>query len=406
MKCRFCNNELKTSFVDLGKSPMANSYLKDKNKMEPFYPLKTYVCSNCFLVQLEEFENPKQIFSDYAYFSSYSTTWVEHIREYVDEVIKKMKIDEKKQVIEIASNDGYLLQFFKKNNIPILGIEPASNIAKIANEKGIKTINEFFGEETAKKLAEEGQKADLLIGFNVLPHVPNLNDFMKGLKILLSDKGIITIQFSAYLLQLIQQNEFDVIYHEHFSYFSLFTLQKIFTKYNMTIFDVQEIPIHGGSLRIFIKHENNINFEISDNVEKQISKEIKFGIAEISKYPQFQKQTEQVKQNILELLIKIKKEGKSIAGYGAPAKGNTLLNYCGIGTDFIEYTVDKNPHKQNLYLPGTNIPVYPIDIIFEKKPDYVLILAWNFKEEIMEQMKQIRAWGAKFIVLIPEVVIL
>ena len=408
MKCRFCKTELSEPFVNLGKSPMANSYLKfeDINKMEPFYPLKTYVCSNCFLVQLDEFENPGKIFSDYVYFSSYSDTWLNHISQYVKEIIERLKIDENKQIIEIASNDGYLLQFFKNENIPILGIEPAVNIAKIANDKGISTINEFFSEDTAKKLNNEGKKADLLIAFNVLPHVPNLNDFVNGLKILLKEDGVITIQFSAYLPQLIKQNEFDVIYHEHFSYFSLHTLQKIFSKHGLTIFDVEELSIHGGSLRLFIKHEKNQNHKITENVLKNLSKEKEFGITNLVIYANFQKQVEKVKQSIWEFFIKAKKDKKSIVGYGAPAKGNTLLNYCGIGTDFIDYTVDKNPHKQGLYLPGTNIAILNPDKIFETKPDYVLILAWNFKEEIMEQMKKIQEWGGKFVILIPKVTIL
>jgi len=408
MNCRFCDAKLKNIFVNLGKSPMANSFLSKQNlnNNEAYYPLCVYVCSKCFLVQLDEFENPKDIFSDYAYFSSFSETWVNHVKKFVEDTIVRFKIKKDNFVTEIASNDGYLLQFFRDKEIPILGIEPASNIAKKANENGIITINKFFGENTAKEIIEEKKKADLIIAFNVLPHVPNLIDFVKGLKILLETNGIIVIQFSAYILQLIKKIEFDVIYHEHFSYFSLYTLQKIFSKYRLTIFDIEEVSIHGGSLRIFAKHVENQSVQISQNVSLQISKEEEFGLTKITTYEDFQKFVNKRKMDIREFFIQIKKEKKSIVGYGAPAKGNTLLNYCEIGTDFIEYTVDINPHKQGLHLPGTKIPILAPEKIFETKPDYIVILAWNLKEEIMEQMKKIREWNGKFVILIPEVTIL
>lgn len=404
MKCRFCDSNISNTVINLGKSPLANSYLKEEeiSSAELFYPLEVFVCSNCMLVQSDVFESPKKIFSDYAYFSSYSTLWLEHVTEYVENVCKRFDIKKTNQVIEIASNDGYLLQNFKKYEIPILGIEPAMNIAKIAENKGIPTVVKFFSSETAQELVDSGTNADLLIAFNVLPHVPNLNDFVKGLKILLKKNGIITIQFSSYLLQVLKKILFDTIYHEHFSYFSLYTLQKIFSSHGLKIFDVEELPIHGGSLRMYITHEENHNININENVSLQIKKELEYGITKIETYGKFKNKVIDVKINIWELLSTLKKQHKTIVAYGAPAKGNTLLNYCGIGTDLIEYTVDINPHKQNKYLPGTNIPIYKPEKIFETKPDYVIILAWNLKNEIMKQMSQIQEWNGKFIELIPE----
>ena len=405
MNCRFCHTKLKHIFADLGKSPLANLYLKydDLKQKEQVYPLFTYVCENCFLVQLDEVQSPTNIFSDYAYFSSYSETWLEHVKFFVNSVAERFQIGQSKKVIEIASNDGYLLQYFKEKNIPVLGIEPASNIAKIAEEKGISTVNKFFGEKTAKELVRSGEKADLIIAFNVLPHVPNLNDFLIGLKTLLKPDGIIIIQFSAYMLQLIKQNEFDVIYHEHFSYFSFHTVQKILDFHGLTIFDVEEMPIHGGSLRLFIEHKENKNFEVNKNVGILLQKELDFGITDISTYSKFQNKVLQKRKDIQGFFIKAKNEGKKIACYGAPAKGNTLLNYCQIGTDFIDYTVDLNPHKQGHYLPGTHIPIFPPDKVKETKPDYLVILVWNLKEEVMKQTKFISDWGGKFVILIPDV---
>ena len=408
MKCRFCNSSLTNIFLDLGMSPMANSFLKstELDTKEPHYPLCSYVCSNCFLVQLDEFEKPQEIFSNYAYFSSFSTTWIDHVKEFVNQLINQFKIDKEKHVIEIASNDGYLLQHFKKKDIPILGIEPAKNIASYAESKGIPTINKFFGVDTAQELAQNGQKADFLIAFNVMPHVPNLNDFVNGLKMLLNPDGILIIQFSAYLLKLIELNEFDMIYHEHFSYFSLGTLKKIFSELKLKIFDAEELSIHGGSLRLYIIHEENNSYQKSTRVDHILEKEKQFGLLETSTYDNFTKNIQNVKQDICNFFVEARKENKKIVCYGAPAKGNTLLNFCGIGKDFIEYTVDKNPHKQELFLPGTHIPIYSPEKILSTKPDYLLILPWNLKDEIIEEMNFIRDWNGKFVVLIPKIEII
>ncbi len=402
--CRYCESELTQNFIDLGMSPLSNSYLNAEqiNKKEPFYPLHVFVCNNCLLVQLEEFESPQNIFTNYAYFSSYSKTWLEYAQEYVNMMITRFSFDEKSQVIEIASNDGYLLQYFKEKKIPILGIEPAVNVGEVAEKKGIPTIFKFFGTKTAKELVKLDKKADLLLGNNVLAHVPNLNDFVAGLKILLKPNGVITMEF-PHLLQLIQQKQFDTIYHEHFSYFSFLVVQKIFSSHQLTIFDVDEISTHGGSLRIYAKHEENQKFKISENVLKLNKKEYEFGIDKMDVYTNFQKTIELVKQQICEFFIGIKNENKTIVGYGAPAKGNTLLNYCNIGNKVINYTVDKNPHKQGLFLPGTHIPVESPEKIKTTKPDYVLILPWNLKDEIIQQIDFIRNWGGKFVTVIPEV---
>ena len=408
MKCRFCKSALTKIFLDLGTTPMANSFLKsrDLDSMEPLYPLCSYVCSKCFLVQLDEFEKPNEIFSDYAYFSSYSSTWVNHVEEFANKLVSKFKIDKKKTIIEIASNDGYLLQHFKKKNIPILGIEPAKNIANYAESKGIPTINKFFGVETAKELVKIGKIPDFLIAFNVLPHVPDLDDFVNGLKLLLKPDGILIIQFSAYLLKLIELNEFDMIYHEHFSYFSLGTLKKIFSELKLKIFDAEELSIHGGSLRLYIIHEENNSYQKSTRVDQILEKEKQFGLLETSTYDNFTKNIQNVKQDICNFFAEARKENKKIVCYGAPAKGNTLLNFCGIGKDFIEYTVDKNPHKQELFLPGTHIPIYSPEKVLSTKPDYLLILPWNLKDEIIDQMSFIRDWNGKFVVLIPKIEII
>ena len=402
--CRYCGSELNQNFVDLGMSPLSNSYLNAEqiNQKESFYPLHVFVCNNCLLVQLEEFESPQNIFTNYAYFSSYSKTWLDHAQEYVNMMISRFGFDEKSQIIEIASNDGYLLQYFKEKKIPILGIEPAVNVGEVAEKKGIPTIFKFFGTETAKKLVNLDKKADLLLGNNVLAHVPNLNDFVKGLKILLKPNGVITMEF-PHLLQLIQQNQFDTIYHEHFSYFSFLVVQKIFSSHQLTIFDVDEISTHGGSLRIYAKHEENQELKVSENILKLIKKEYEFGLDKIITYSNFQKNIELLKQQICEFFMSIKKEGKTIVGYGAPAKGNTLLNYCEIGNEVINYTVDKNPHKQGLFLPGTHIPIESPEKIKITKPDYILILPWNLKDEIIQQIDFIREWGGKFVTVIPEV---
>ena len=406
VKCRFCGTKLSQNFADLGMSPLSNSYLNSEqiNQKESFFPLHVFVCDNCLLVQLEEFESPKKIFSDYAYFSSYSKTWLNHAKDYVEMISSRFGITEKSNVIEIASNDGYLLQYFKKKNIPVLGIEPAKNVAKVANEKGIPTITKFFGKNIAKKLSESKKQADLLIGNNVLAHVPDLNDFISGLKILLKSGGIITLEF-PHLLQLIKYNQFDTIYHEHFSYFSLIVLQKIFIFHKLTIFDVEEILTHGGSLRIFIKHEDQ-KPGISDNIIKLINKEKEFGLDNIITYSNFQKKIEELKENIIIFFNSAKNDNKTMIAFGAPAKGNTLLNFCKIGIEFLDYVVDNNPHKQGLYLPGTHISIKNPQKIRETKPDYVIILPWNLKNEIIEQTSFISDWGGKHVILIPEVKIL
>ena len=399
--CRFCKVPLSHTFVDLGMSPPSNSYLNSQQlqSMERFYPLHAYVCPNCFLVQLDEFESPDLIFSNYAYFSSYSQSWLDHANKYVEHMINDFGIGPSHQVMEIASNDGYLLQFFDKHGVPVLGIEPAANVAKVAEGKGIPCLVKFFGLNTAKELAKEDKKADLLLGNNVLAHVPDINDFVKGMKILLNSDGLITMEF-PHLLKLIKFNQFDTIYHEHFSYFSLFTVKRIFEKHGLTIFDVEELDTHGGSLRIYAGHSEKIHY-IGSKVESLIEKELTAGLGSLETYFHFTEKVHKTKRELLSFLIQAKKSGKSIVGYGAAAKGNTLLNYCGIRHDFIDYVVDRSPHKQNLYLPGTHLPIYPTEKIEETKPDYLLILPWNIKEEVMEQMSHIREWEGRFIVPIP-----
>jgi len=401
--CRNCNNSLTRTFIDLIASPLANSYLttEELNKGEYFYPLHAFICESCFLVQLPVFEPPEKIFSDYAYFSSFSESWLNHAKQYTEMVIERFHLNENSFVLEIASNDGYLLQYFKEKNIPVIGIEPASNVAEAAIKKGIPTLIKFFNTQTAKELASDGRMADLIIGNNVLAHVPDLNDFVKGLKMVLKPNGLITMEF-PHLLRLIEDNQFDTIYHEHFSYFSFITVEKVFNKYGLTIFDVEEIPTHGGSLRIYVCHSDS-PFEIAERVKELLNREEKIGMNDMAYYQSFSERVKKTKRDILKFLIELKERGCSIAAYGAPAKGNTLLNYCGIGTDFIEYTVDRNPHKQGMFLPGSRIPIYHPDRIKETRPDYLIILPWNLKEEIMDQCSYIREWGGKFVVLIPEI---
>lgn len=403
--CRFCQTPLSKTFVDLGMSPISNAFLKSDrlDKAEKFYPLHAYVCDNCFLVQLEEFETPEQIFgSDYAYFSSYSEIWLSHCQSYTELTIDKFKLNDNSQVIEIASNDGYLLQYFQQRGVPVLGIEPAANVAKAAKEKGIPTWVKFFGVETARLLKNQGKQADLLIGNNVLAHVPDINDFVAGMKIALKPNGILTMEF-PHLLQLMECKQFDTIYHEHFSYFSFLTVEKIFASHGLTLFDVEEIATHGGSLRIYGKHDTNSNYEVTNRLTNLKEKEIKAKLDRIDTYLGFGEQVKETKRKLLQFLIEIKSQGKTVVGYGAPAKGNTLLNYCGIRTDFLDYTVDRSPYKQGLFLPGTHIPIYHPDKIKETRPDYVMILPWNIQDEIIEQMVEIREWGGQFLIPIPQV---
>ncbi len=406
-KCRFCETPLRHTFADLGMSPLANSYLKPAQlqQTEPFYPLHVYVCKVCYLVQLPVFESPEEIFSDYAYFSSYSESWLKHAKTYTDLMVGRFGFNSHSLVIEIASNDGYLLQYFKERGIPVLGIEPAKNVAKAAQIKGIPTIDKFFGVQTAQELAAEGKYADLLLGNNVLAHVPDTNDFVKGMKIILKPGGVITMEF-PHLMRLMDENQFDTIYHEHFSYFSLITVDKIFASHGLTLFDVDEIPTHGGSLRIYARHTDDASKPIGKKIIDLKKREESLGFTHLEHYFSFSEKLKETKRKILTFLIEAKRNGKSIVGYGAPAKGNTLLNYCGIRTDFIDYTVDLSPHKQGHYLPGTHIPIYNPDKIRETKPDYVVILPWNLKNEIMGQMAYIREWGGKFVVFIPGVEVL
>jgi 2-polyprenyl-3-methyl-5-hydroxy-6-metoxy-1,4-benzoquinol methylase len=386
-------------------SPLSNGFLKSEqlNKAEKFYPLHAYVCEKCLLVQLEEFESPDHIFAnDYAYFSSYSDSWLNHAKQYTELMINRFQFSQSSQVMEIASNDGYLLQFFQAQSIPVLGIEPATNVAQVAIEKGVDTLVKFFGVETAQELVGQGKKADLLLGNNVLAHVPNINDFVAGMKIVLKREGIITMEF-PHLLRLIEQNQFDTIYHEHFSYLSFVTVEKIFAHHGLTLFDVEELPTHGGSLRIYAKHSENNEIKIEQRVEKLKEVEKQKGLSDLHTYLSFSQKVQETKRKLLSFLIKVKMDGKTVVGYGAAAKGNTLLNYCGIRTDFIDYTCDRSPHKQGKFLPGTHIPIYSPDKIAETKPDYVLILPWNLKEEVTQQLSYIREWGGKFVVPIPKV---
>jgi hypothetical protein len=405
--CRFCGRGLVQTFVDLGMSPLCESFLtaEQLNQMEPFYPLHVYVCENCFLVQLQEYVRPEHIFTEYAYFSSYSDSWLQHARTYTDMVVERFKIGGQSQVMELASNDGYLLQYFIGKGIPVFGIEPAANVAQAAIKKGVPTVVKFFGVKTAHELAAERGKANLLIGNNVLAHVPDLNDFVAGMKILLKPEGLITMEF-PHLMKLMDENQFDTIYHEHFSYFSFTTVEKVFAAHGVTLFDVEELPTHGGSLRIYGRHSENTEQPVTRRVIDLRAREEAAGFMRMKTYLCFAKKVEETKRNLLKFLIKAKREGKSIAGYGAPGKGNTLLNYCGIRTDFIDFTVDRNPYKHGKYTPGTHIPIYDPDKIRETKPDYIFILPWNLQNEIMRQLAYVREWGAQFVVPIPEVTIL
>lgn len=405
--CRFCEKPLTHSFCDLETSPLSNAYLKEEDLCckEPFYPLHAYVCDHCYLVQLEEFESPEEIFGDYAYFSSYSESWLKHAEKYVELMINRFGIDSSQQVVEIASNDGYLLRYFVEKKIPVLGIEPAANVAQVAQSSGIPTVVKFFGVQTAKELLVEGKQADLLLGNNVLAHVPRLNDFVEGMKILLKPQGVITMEF-PHLLKLMNENQFDTIYHEHFSYFSLLTVESVFAKHGLEIFDVDELPTHGGSLRIYAKHQNDNSKKVSDRVHNLKQRERQSELDSLPGYQNFQAKVQKTKEGLLKFLKEAKERGETVVGYGAPAKGNTLLNYCKIGKDLIEYTVDRSPHKQERYLPGTHIPIKKVEAISQTKPDYLLILPWNLKEEIMQQMHHIRSWGGKFVVPLPHVEIM
>ena len=402
--CRFCGAPLAHTFVDLGMSPLCESYLRadQLNQMEPFYPLHVWVCDCCHLVQLEEYVSPAEIFTEYAYFSSYADTWLQHASRYVDQVTDRFGLGAGSHVVEIASNDGYLLQYFVQKGIPALGVEPAANVAEAAIAKGVPTRVEFFGVDCARRMVAEGLAADLIAGNNVLAQVPDLNDFVGGLKILLKERGVITIEF-PHLMCLMAGNQFDTIYHEHFSYFSFITAEKIFAAHGMTLFDVEELTTHGGSLRIYARHADDASQPVTGRVEELRKRELDAGFTTLAAYDSFHEQVKATKRNLLSFLIQARAEGKQVVGYGAPGKGNTLLNYCGIRSDFVDFTVDRNPYKQGMFLPGTHIPIYHPDRLVEARPDYVLILPWNFKDEIMQQLAGIREWGGQFVVPIPAV---
>ncbi|MDL1966995.1 MAG: class I SAM-dependent methyltransferase [Deltaproteobacteria bacterium] len=405
MKCRFCHHKLTHEFIDLVNAPPSNSFLTKKQLSEPeiFYPLKLMVCEECWLVQVDEYKKSEEIFNqNYAYFSSYSTSWLEHAKRYVEMIIGRFGFNEKSHVIEIASNDGYLLQYFQLKHIPVLGIEPATNVAMSAQEKGIETIEAFFGANLANRLVSQDKMADLIIGNNVFAHVPDVNDFAAGLKIALKDNGVITLEF-PHLMQLIEQNLFDTIYHEHFSYFSFSIAKLIFEKHGLELFDVEQISTHGGSLRIYGKHKDDASKNISPKVTALLHEEKVKGMQTTEYYDGFQNKADRVKYDLIDFLIKQKKNGKKVAAYGAAAKGNTLLNYCGSKKDLIEFVVDASPHKQGMFLPGSHIPVVTEKEIKKTKPDFVIILPWNIKNEIIEQLSYIQEWGGKFVVPIPEI---
>jgi SAM-dependent methyltransferase len=398
--CRSCGARLEHVFADLGSSPLANSYLRaeDLARPEPFYPLTVYVCAGCFLVQLPESASPEDIFGEYAYFSSTSDSWLRHAQAYVESVSARLGLDGESRVVEIASNDGYLLQYFVERGVAVLGVEPAANVAAAAVERGIPTRVAFFGSETAAKLRDEGSAADLVLGNNVLAHVPDLNDFVAGVRILLEPEGTATFEF-PHLLRLIEQTEFDTIYHEHFSYLSLLGVRPVFTRHGLDVVDVEELPTHGGSLRVYVRHQGAE--QPGERVVELLAREREAGLDRLERYAEFEQQVRAVKRDLLELLIGLRRDGAHVAGYGAAAKGNTLLNYCGIRADLLDYVVDRSPHKQGLFLPGTRLPIHRPERIAETKPDYVLILPWNLRDEIVTQMAHVRDWGGRFVVPIP-----
>lgn len=401
--CRFCGAGLRRTFVDLGLSPLCETYPagSDLNSGESYYPLHVYVCERCWLVQLDEYESAEKIFSDYAYFSSFSDSWLKHCEKYCTAMKSRFGLDRNSFVVEVASNDGYLLQYFVRDGVPVLGIEPAANVAKVAIEKGVPSLVRFFGVALAKELVAEGRSADLVLGNNVLAQVPDLNDFVEGLKILLKPEGVITLEF-PHLLKLIELNEFDTIYHEHFSYFSLISTIKIMEEHGLRVFDVEELKSHGGSLRVYACRAESKTHALAPTVKKILDDEVRAELDRISGYESFARQVKETKLALLDFLLTAAKQGKKVAGYGAPGKSATLLHYCGVTRDLIEYTVDRSPYKQGRFLPGNHIPIYHPDRIRETKPDYIVILPWNLKDEIMQQLQYVREWGAKFVVPIPK----
>lgn len=403
-ECRSCEAKINKPFLSLGMSPLSNRFLSQEqvSKMEPFYPLETYVCPKCFLVQLKAFESPENIFSDYVYFSSYSTSWLDHVREYSEKMVRERNLGPKSMVVEIASNDGYLLQFFNQKEIPVLGIEPAANVAAIATkERGIPSLAEFFCEKLAERLVDDGFQADLMVANNVLAHVPNLNDFVLGFKRLLKPTGVATFEF-PHLMKMIDENQFDTIYHEHFSYFSLLAVIPVFLRAGLEVFDLEELPTHGGSLRLYVKHEENKELIVKKTVFSLMSKEKDLGYGTLEFYDNYRDKVVAVKRDFLDFLVEAKRQGKKVLAYGAAAKGNTLLNFCGVREDFIDFVADKSPYKQSKFLPGVHIPVRTLEHLIEAKPDYVVILPWNIRREIETQLAEIHRWGGKFVVAIPK----
>lgn len=402
LSCRFCGSKLEHTFVDLGMSPPCETYLTAEgiNKMERFYPLRAYVCDRCFLVQLGEYVSPEEIFTEYAYFSSYVDALVKQAEKYTAMIINRLKLDSRSRVVEIASNDGYLLQFFVDKGIPAIGIEPAANVAQESKKKGIDTRVDFFTERLARKMVDEGQAADLIIGNNVLSQVPDLKGFIRGMKILLKDRGVITVEF-PHIVRLVEDNLFDTIYHEHFSYFSFTTIETIFAGHGLRIFDVEDLPVHGGSLRIFACHAEDLTKQNDLRIYERLRNEESWGVKELSTYRGFADRVRRSKREILKFLINANESGKSVVGYGAPGKATTLLNYCGIRTDLIQFTVDRNPYKHGKFTAGTHIPIFQPDRIQEARPDYLFVLPWNLKEEVAEQNSFIRNWGGRFVVPLP-----
>jgi SAM-dependent methyltransferase len=405
-RCRFCDAELTRTFVDLGRSPLANSLLgaDDIDRAEPTYPLHAYVCDRCLLVQVQEFASAANIFNNYLYFSSYSQLWLDHCRDYANRMVERDRLGAGSLVVEVASNDGYLLQYFKERGTGVLGVEPAANVARAAQDKGIATVVAFFGVEAARRLCAAGKSADLMVANNVLAHVPDLHDFVGGFKLLLKPHGTATFEF-PHLLRLIEEKQFDTIYHEHFSYFSFHVADKVFAKHGLRIYDVESLSTHGGSLRIFVCHDD-APFARAGKVDDMITTERAAALDRIDGYAGFAKSVVDIKCALLGFLIEARDAGKSVVGYGAPAKGNTLLNYCGVGPELLAYTVDISPHKQGRYLPGVQIPIHAPEHIFETKPDFLLILPWNIREEITARMAAIRQWGGRFVVPIPKLTIL
>jgi C-methyltransferase C-terminal domain/Putative zinc binding domain/Methyltransferase domain len=406
-QCRFCGAPLRHTFVDLGCSPLCESFLTaaDLNRMEPFYPLHAHVCDRCFLVQLEQYVSAEDIFTEYAYFSSYSDSWVAHARAYVEMVTERLALDHDSFVVELASNDGYLLQHLVAKGVPVLGIEPAKNVAAVAVDRGVPTVTEFFGRELGRRLAAEGHRPNLVVGNNVLAQVPDLNDFVAGVKLLLAPGGVVTLEF-PHLARLMGGIQFDTIYHEHFSYFSLLTTERILSAHGLVLFDVEELPSHGGSLRVWARHDDDRAKPVNDRVAALLARERADGLDGLNAYRSFAEQVAETKRALLDFLIKVKREGRSVAGYGAPGKGNTLLNYCGVRNDFLDYTVDRNPYKHGRFLPGTHVPIFPPEKLAQTRPDYILILPWNLKDEVVRQLAYARDWGAQFVVPIPRVEVL